>query len=141
MSGLKQFIKAIAVAANKLQGDEALSDDGDEMGTSSAMGSSGQLKSSKWKLTTFINGVELRAVCDGEKRGVFADEPGMYYATPREIVKLVQEKADGTSTSKSHSKDQVKIEMLCANVFEVAKMQLGRLMSEWSRDHPPKKVF
>lgn len=146
MSGLRQFFKAMAMAANKLQSeeDDFTGDDGDGMGNASSTmvsGGSGKLTSGKWKLYTFINGVELRAVCDGEKRGVFADEPGIYYATARELVTLVEEKAEGTSTSKSHSKDRIKIEMLGANVLEVAKMQLGRLMRDWKRDHPPKKVF
>ena len=137
MSNIKQFMKAIAMAAIKFQGDDGFSDGEDNMG----IGSGSQHGSGKWKLTIFINGVEMTAVCDGEKRGVFADEPRVYYATPREIVKLVKEKADGTSTSSSHSKDQVKIEILGANVREVAKMQFGRLMSNWERFHPPVRVF
>lgn len=138
MNGWMQFMKAIAVAATKLQDDGSFSDGEDDMrlGSSSSHGGF-----SKWKLPIFINGVEMVAVCDGEKRGVFADEPRMYYATAREIVKLVKEKADGTSTSSSHNKDQVKIEILGANVREVAKMQLGRLMSNWERIHPPVRVF
>ncbi len=141
MSEFKRFIKAIAVAASKLQGDGDFMDDGDSVESVVHDGLGKPSMSNKWKLYTFVNGVELRAVCDGEKRGVFADEPGIYYATPREVVTLVGERYDGTSTSKSHSKDQVKIEMLGTNVMEVAKMQLGRLMRDWKRDHPPQRIF
>lgn len=67
---------------------------------------------SKLKLFTFIDGVEIRAVRDGEKRGPFSDDPVLYYATARELVALVQEKAEGTSTPNSTNLDKLRIEIL-----------------------------
>jgi hypothetical protein len=95
--------------------------------------------SKKLFIYTFVEGVEVRAICDGEKRGSFEEEPGVYYATASEMVSLVKEKAEGLATSNSTNRDRFKTEILLANVTSVAKMSLGRIMRDWTRQHPPKR--
>lgn len=95
----------------------------------------------KYFIFTFVEGIEVRAVCDGEKRGTLEDEPGLYYATASEMVSLVKEKAEGLSTSNNTNRDRFRTEILLANVTSVAKMALGRIMREWTRHHPPKRTI
>lgn len=130
------FFKTMAHMANKMEEDDL---DDLERG----MGETGEATTRgnrKLFIYTFVEGIEVRALCDGEKRGTQEEEPGTYYATASEMVSLVREKAEGLATGNSTNRDRFKTEILLANVTSVAKMTVGRIMREWTRQHPPKRM-
>lgn len=134
---LKTLFKTMASVASKMDDDDFDVDLGRGIGEAAESTTRG---SKKLFIYTFVEGIEVRAVCDGEKRGTQEEEPGIYYATASEIVSLVREKAEGLATGNSTNRDRFKTEILLANVTSVAKMSVGRIMREWTRQHPPKRT-
>jgi hypothetical protein len=135
---MKAFFKAMASMAGKMEDDDA-GGDFNALSGNTLDGAAGH-SNRKLHIYTFVDGVEVRALCDGEKRGTFIEEPGLYYATATEIVALTREKADGTSMGGNKNRDRFRIEILLANTTSVAKMSLGRLMRDWNSAHPPKRT-
>lgn len=132
----KTFVKTMATMANRMEDDDFDLD----IGRAGEAHESATRGSRKLFIFTFVEGIEVRAICDGEKRGTLPEESGVYYATASEMVSLVKEKADGLSTGSNTNRDRFRVEILLANVTSVAKMALGRIMREWTRQHPAKRV-
>jgi hypothetical protein len=121
---LKTLFKTMASVASKMDDDDFDVDLGRGIAEAAESTTRG---SKKLFIYTFVEGIEVRAVCDGEKRGTQEEEPGIYYATASEIVSLVREKAEGLATGNSTNRDRFKTEILLANVTSVAKMSVGRI--------------